>query len=62
VERYLFYFTKEKESYVAFSPALDLSTCGQTIEEARKNFAEVLETFFEECIKRNSFCILDVNL
>jgi predicted RNase H-like HicB family nuclease len=48
------FFTKEKESFVAFSPALDLSTCGQTIEEARRNFAEALEIFFEECIKMNS--------
>jgi predicted RNase H-like HicB family nuclease len=48
------FFTKEKESFVAFSGALDLSTCGQTIEEARRNFAEALEIFFEECIKMNS--------
>jgi predicted RNase H-like HicB family nuclease len=48
------FFTKEKESFVAFSPALDLSTCGPTIEEARRNFAEALEIFFEECIKMNS--------
>jgi predicted RNase H-like HicB family nuclease len=43
-------FMKEKGSFVAFSPALDLSTCGRTFEEAKKNFAEALGIFFEECI------------
>jgi len=42
---------KEKGSFVAFSPALDLSTCGKTFEEAKKNFSEALDIFFEECIE-----------
>jgi len=44
-------FLKEKNSFIAFSPALDLSTCGRTFEEAKRNFAEALEIFFEECLK-----------
>lgn len=44
-------FMKEKKSFIAFSPALDLSTCGRTFEEAKKNFAEALEIFIEECLK-----------
>jgi predicted RNase H-like HicB family nuclease len=44
-------FMKEKGSFVAFSPALDLSTCGKTFEEAKKNFAEALDIFFKECIE-----------
>jgi predicted RNase H-like HicB family nuclease len=42
-------FMREKDSFIAFTPALDLSTCGRTFEEAKKNFAEALEIFFEEC-------------
>jgi len=45
------YFMKEKHSFIAFSPALDLSTCGRTFEEAKKNFAEALDIFIEECLK-----------
>lgn len=44
-------FMKENKTYIAFSPALDLSTCGRTFEEAKKNFAEAMEIFFEECLK-----------
>jgi len=44
-------FMKEKKSFIAFSPALDLSTCGRTFEEAKTNFTEALDIFFEECIK-----------
>ena len=41
---------REKNSYIAFSPALDLSTCGRTFDEAKKNFVEIVDIFFEECI------------
>ncbi|MCR4277429.1 MAG: type II toxin-antitoxin system HicB family antitoxin [Candidatus Berkelbacteria bacterium] len=39
---------KEGQSFVAYTPALDLSTFGVSIEEARKNFTEATELFFEE--------------
>lgn len=42
-------FLKEGKTYVSYSPALDLSSCGRTLEEARKNFIEAVEIFFEEC-------------
>lgn len=41
------FFSKEKESFVAYSPAMDLSTCGQTIEEARRNFLKRLRSFLK---------------
>jgi len=43
-------FLKEKNSFVAYSPAVDLSTCGRTLEEAKKNFVEAFDLFIEECI------------
>jgi hypothetical protein len=39
---------KEGSTYVAYTPALDISTDGQTKAEARKNFAELVATFFDE--------------
>jgi hypothetical protein len=43
------HFLRERDSFVAYSPVLDLSTCGRTLEEARINFREALDIFFEEC-------------
>jgi hypothetical protein len=48
-------FMKEKKSFIAFSPALDLSTCGRTFKEAKNNFAEALEILFEECTAMGTF-------
>jgi len=39
---------KEGNRYIAFSPALDLSTSGKTEKEARKRFGEAAQLFFEE--------------
>ena len=41
-------FIKEDKTYVAYSPALDLSTCGDTIDQAKKMFLEQVEVFFDE--------------
>ena len=43
-------FIKEGNQIVAYAPALDLSTCGKTIEKANKRFREVLNIFLEEVI------------
>jgi predicted RNase H-like HicB family nuclease len=43
-------FMKEEKSFIAYSPAIDLSSCGRTMLEAKKNFEEALEIFFEECL------------
>ena len=48
------FFFKEGRMFVAYCPMLDLSTCGETFEEARKNAIEVLDIFFEECVKRGT--------
>ncbi len=39
---------KEGKSYVAYSPALDLSTCASTYKKAQVRFSEIVEIFFEE--------------
>src|SRR4030042_4670735 len=45
-------FLREGEKFIAFSPALDLSTSGETLEEAKRRFSEAAHLFFEEIIKR----------
>lgn len=42
---------KEGNSFIAYTPALDLSTFGDTFEDARKNFDEAVNIFFEELVK-----------
>jgi len=39
---------KEGKSFVAYSPALNLSTSAQTYEKAQSRFAEAVEIFFDE--------------
>jgi predicted RNase H-like HicB family nuclease len=47
-------FFKEGDMFIATSPVLDLSTCGETFEEAKKNFVEALDIFMDECRKRGT--------
>ena len=42
---------KEKEIFIAYSPKLDVSSCGNTIDEARKNLKTVVRLFLEEAEK-----------
>ncbi len=39
---------REGKRCVAYSPALDLSTSGKTLQETRRRFAEAVEILFEE--------------
>jgi hypothetical protein len=43
-------FTEGKK-VVAYSPALDLSSCGDDEEQARKRFAEAAEIFLDEIVE-----------
>lgn len=47
-------FLKEKNTFVAYSPALDLSTCGKSFEEAQRRFFEISKIFFQEIIKKGT--------
>ncbi len=37
--------------YVAYTPAFDLSSCGETFEEAEINLRDATILFIEECIR-----------
>jgi len=41
----------EGGKFIAFSPALDISTCGNTEEQARTRFIEAAKIFINEIIK-----------
>ena len=42
---------KEGKSYVAYSPAINLSTSAKTYKKAQSRFAEAVHIFFEELAK-----------
>lgn len=44
-------FYREANKFIAYSPALDLSTCGDTQEQAKKRFEEITQIFLEETDK-----------
>ena len=44
-------FLRESDQFVAYTPALDLSTSGPTWEEAKKNFTEAVGIFFDEIVE-----------
>ena len=45
---------KEGKKYVAYTPALDLSTSGDNYEQVKKRFEEIVNIFFEEIIKKGT--------
>lgn len=47
-------FLREGRRFIAYSPALDLSTSGKSFKEAKKRFEEITEIFFEEVAKRGT--------
>jgi predicted RNase H-like HicB family nuclease len=42
---------KEGNMYVSFCPELDMASCGESVEESKKNLKEVISINFEECRK-----------
>ena len=41
-------FIEENNQITAHCPVLDIATCGDNIDEVKKNFAELVYIFFEE--------------
>lgn len=52
LELYLF---EEDGMIIIYSPALDLSACGHSEDEARKEFEEILRLHVQYCINKNTF-------
>ena len=46
---------KEGSMYVSYCPELDVASCGETIEQAKKNLLEVIEINIEETKKTGTF-------
>lgn len=46
---------REGDSFIAYSPALDLSTVGDSLKEAHTRFNEAVEIFFEEITNNGTF-------
>lgn len=47
-------YFKEDKSFVAYTPALDLSSAGKTLKEAEKNIAEAVSIFIEEILEHGT--------
>lgn len=47
-------FLREGKYFIAYTPALDLSTSGKTFAEAKKRFEEAVEIFFEELVEKGT--------
>ncbi len=48
------FISKEGDSVIAYCPALELSSYGDTEDEARSSFEEVLEIFIEETVNKGT--------
>lgn len=53
---------KEGKYFIAYTPALDLSTSGKTFPEVRKRFEEVVAIFFEELSEKGTLSEVLTNL
>ena len=42
---------REGKTYVAYSPELDVSSCGETVDQARQNLKTAVRLFVEEADK-----------
>ena len=48
------FFLREGDKIVAYVPALDLSTCADTLAGAKKRANEAIDIFFEETIEHGT--------
>lgn len=45
---------KEGPTYVGYSPELDVSSCGDSVAEARERLREAVSVFLEECSRQGN--------
>lgn len=45
---------KERNAYIVYSPALDLSAYGSSVEEAKQNFHDTVKIFLREAEKKGN--------
>ena len=46
---------KDGDTYVAYSPEFDLSSCGETVDDARRMLHEALALFVAEAQRKSTF-------
>ena len=42
---------KEGDTFVAYAPTLDISTCAESLAEVHSRFTELVQIFFEELVR-----------
>ncbi len=45
---------REGKAFVAYTPVLDISTCGDTLAEAKRRFNELVWIFFKELKRKGT--------
>ncbi len=45
---------REEDLYVALCPSLNVSSYGESVEEAKKSLIEAVEAFIEECVNMDT--------
>ncbi len=45
---------KEGPTYVSYTPELDVSSCGDSVAEARAHLREAVSLFLEECARKGT--------
>jgi predicted RNase H-like HicB family nuclease len=45
---------KEGNMYVSYCPELDMASCGESVEESKKNLKEVISINFAECREKGA--------
>lgn len=45
---------KEKDTFIAYTPVLDLATSADSFEKVKKRFEEIVALFFEELQKKGT--------
>ena len=48
-------YLKEGEAFICYSPAFDLAAHGDSFEDAKRSFAQVLKLFIEQVSKKGTW-------